>query len=421
MFFSSKMSFLNRVKNILKEDKQESVSLEIPVSKALETVKDRKAQDLSDIEIRGKQLVKEADNLINSLRDELNAVKNYEDVDGIKAAEDIAENFYNSRKIALDNFNPENNTESYEKDLENLLKEFNDINKKEKALVERMKGDASGMAQTVQKLNEKLEEIQRFNEEERKTVETMQELKENSEELEKLKEEEHHIQEKIGTLEDQLREEKEEKKDLESQLEEEVKQQNAWQRKNQLEEEINEIENEIKGLKRTLKGYSSDLDRGLKKLLYQVENKDVEFNGDLTQLKKIREQNFQEIDSADKHLKTALETVESENILEGRQLEDFRSVVNEKPEFQETYRNIQSLKQEKEESIEKIKNMAVMERKEELEKQIEEKEESIEKKENKISDKKTQSDNLDEKLDEKYRQIEQKANLILDADVDINH
>lgn len=413
------MSLLDRLKSILKEDKQDNTHLEIQASEALDVVKNRKSQQVSDIHAREEKLIKEADELIDSLREELEAVKEYEDVDGIKAAEDIAEDFYNSRKIALDNFNPEEDSESYEEDLEDLLKEFNDINRKEKALIERMKGDASDIAQTVKELNDKLEEIKEFNAEERKILDDIQELEESAEKLENVVEKKQNLQKELDELEDEIEDKKEDRDSLETQLED-LKEEDKWKEKQQLEGEIEEIENNISRLRNTLTGYSSDLDRGLKKLIYQVENRGVEFNGRLKQLKKIREKEFGKLDSVNKDLEAALKTIEREQILEGRQLEDFQSVVEKQPEFQSKYSNIQNLEADKEEKKKELQNLEIVKRNNQVEKKLENTKENISKKETKIEEKKEALNELAERTENQRSEIERLTGRILDAEVDIS-
>jgi chromosome segregation ATPase len=413
------MSLLDRLKSILKEDEQDNTHLEIQASEALEVVKNRKSQEISEINTREEKLIKEADELINSLREELEAVKEYEDVDGIKAAEDIAEDFYNSRKIALDNFNPDEESESYEEDLEDLLREFNDINRKEKALIERMKGEASDIAQTVQKLNDKLEEIKEFDSEERKMLDDTQELEENTEKLEGMVEKKQKLRSELDELEEELEDEKEDKESLKKQLED-LKEEDKWKEKQHLETEIEEIENDISRLRNTLTGYSSDLDRGLKKLIYQVENRGVEFNGRLKQLKKIREKEFGKLDSVNKDLEAALQTIEKEQILEGRQLEDFQSVVEKQPEFQSKYSKIQNLEADKEEKEENLQNLEIMKRRNRVEKRLEDAKENISKKETKIEEKRGTLNELSERTENQRSEIERLTGRILDADVEIS-
>jgi DNA repair exonuclease SbcCD ATPase subunit len=414
------MNILQKLQQIFSSNETEEPGEELVLKpkEAVEMVEKTSEEKLQKIEDREQHLISETDRLLDGLRDNLGKVDEYEDIDGIKAAEDIAESFYNSRKIMIENFNPEENSESYQEELQKFLEEFNDVDRKEKALMDRMKSDVAGIAQNVQNLDEALADLDEFNNNALNYRKDVEKLRNQYSQLEELQNKKEDAEEKLEKTEDELEQLADEVNEVEETIQD-LEQGEEWKKREELEKEIEQLNSDRKQIEKRLSSAVSNLDRGLKKLIYQIENRGLEFDGSKANLVNLRDENFTELERMNNDLKLAEKKIEKEEILTGRQLDDFKAQVSEELSFVSEAKDITELNQEIQGLREELHNFEVVEKKSGLEHRIEE----LENERNKLKDqleayRRSKEDSY-EKIEGKKEEIGRQAQKLLQKKVKI--
>lgn len=415
------MSIVDKVKQIFhteetNETEQEELSLK--PEEAVELVENTSEEKLEKIRDREQHLIKETDQLLDELKQNLEKVDEYEDIDGIKAAEDIAESFYNSRKIMLENFKPEKDTESYQEQLQQFLTQFNDVDRKEKALMDRMKSDVTGIAQNVQRLDEKLSDLDEFNSNALQYRKDVAKLRKLHSELEELYKDENNLEGEIKDAETDIQHLKTDIEEADEKIAE-LKDSEDWKQKSELQDEMEKMRKDRKQIKQKLSSTVSGLDRGLKKLIYQIENQGLDFSGDKSELVKLREENFSELEMMQKDLERAQQKIEDEELLTGRQFEDFKQKVEEEVDFVEEAERIQQKKDEIKELQDRISELEVVEKKSGLEERLEKLQDEHEELKEELENYQSGKEEIEQEIADKKQSIEQQTEKLLQKPVQI--
>lgn len=414
------MNILQKLQQIFSSNETEEPGEELVLKpkEAVEMVEKTSEEKLQKIEDREQHLISETDRLLDGLRDNLGKVDEYEDIDGIKAAEDIAESFYNSRKIMIENFNPEENSESYQEELQNFLEEFNDVDRKEKALMDRMKSDVAGIAQNVQNLDEALADLDEFNNNALNYRKDVEKLRNQYSQLEELQNKKEDAEEKLEKTEDELEQLADEVNEVEETIQD-LEQGEEWKKREELEKEIEQLNSDRKQIEKRLSSAVSNLDRGLKKLIYQIENRGLEFDGSKANLVNLRDENFTELERMNDDLKLAEKKIEKDEILTGRQLDDFKDQVSEEISFVSEAKDMTELNQEIQGLREEIDNFEVVEKKSGLEERIEKLENKRDKLKDQLEAYRRSKEDSYEKIEGKKEEIGRQAQKLLQKKVKI--
>ncbi|MFT4869109.1 MAG: chromosome segregation ATPase [Colwellia polaris] len=414
------MNILQKLQQIFSSNETEEPGEELVLKpkEAVEMVEKTSEEKLQKIEDREQHLISETDRLLDGLRDNLGKVDEYEDIDGIKAAEDIAESFYNSRKIMIENFNPEENSESYQEELQKFLEEFNDVDRKEKALMDRMKSDVAGIAQNVQNLDEALADLDEFNNNALNYRKDVEKLRNQYSQLEELQNKKEDAEEKLEKTEDELEQLADEVNEVEETIQD-LEQGEEWKKREELEKEIEQLNSDRKQIEKRLSSAVSNLDRGLKKLIYQIENRGLEFDGSKANLVNLRDENFTELERMNDDLKLAEKKIEKDEILTGRQLDDFKDQVSEEISFVSEAKDMTELNQEIQGLREEIDNFEVVEKKSGLEERIEKLENKRDKLKDQLEAYRRSKEDSYEKIEGKKEEIGRQAQKLLQKKVKI--
>jgi len=394
------MELIDKLKNSLKSNsKPEKEHIVIQPDEAPELARRTRKDEISNIKEREQKLIERTDEIMDNLEKGLEKVGDYEDIEGIKAAEDIAQSFYNSRKIMIENFNPENSAESYDKELEDFLREFNNMDRKEKALMDRMKDDVIGVAEPTKQLGEILDDLNEFNENQKRVLKDIKALEDRSGQY-------NEIMNRIGEKRNRIKEKEINIQELEDKIEDkkahldEIQTSQEWQKKQELEEEKEDVENKIKNKRRKLNNASSSLKRGLKKLIYQVENQNLDFTGNLQQLKYLKNQEYSSLSDIEDGLEEAKNTIRDEEMLEGRQMQEFSETVENMPDIEKILDEMDRLKSRKEDLENKIKDLEIFKEKRNTKNKIEELDN---RKQSRITDSENLKHDISELEDERNR------------------
>jgi DNA repair exonuclease SbcCD ATPase subunit len=405
--------FLGKLKDALSTKEEE---IEVDWRNSPERFRKRKEKKLGESRERAEELVEKTERLLERLDDDLEEVKGYEDAADLNVVEDVAENFYRSRKRLVENVELSNDIEQHYDDLKDFLDEFNDVSRKEGAVMKRVQkssGDLSGTLQELIDHREEVEEFLRNGYRPMKRVDHLEDLKEETEELE----------EEIERLEEQL--DRLDTEDIEERIEDverrisEFEESEEWEEKENLEEQLELLEDKKSKREKEVKRTVSKLDRGLKKLIYRIENQGQEFEGDFVTLKSLFNGNFRKIDSPFPELDEATSILESKDILDDRQQEKFEKAVEQLETFESDLEEIEGFEEDIRKVEEKLEDIDLEEKRRELEKEkssiqseLEEKEEQIDNLRDTLEQKKTE-------FEDKKREIEEKLDTYLQADVSL--
>lgn len=383
---------------LLRKFLDSSKELEIEYNVATQFFRDEKETEINSSLERSEELVSATENIIEDLKSGLEGFKDYRDSKRLKAVEDVSENFYKSRMKIIDSFNPSPNPEQHLEDTREFLDEFEDLTRKEAAVMDRVKKDLPELFKAIEQLNSHLAELEEFVEEDYGVVRTEAKLEELTEEVKEL---ENSIEQTGKEKEDIDMERTREKIQGKEEELEQLMDSEAWEEKKQMEERRKDLKDRRKSLLGDLSKNVSKMERGLKKVVYTVENQGTSFKGDLGKLEKIRNEEFRELEEPEKELEEALKLVEDKKFIGDRQIQRFREAVESMKEFDSRMGEIHKLEKEIEELKQQSRNLDVRDRKKSIEKEKKVLEE-------KLDEKEEQKKLLEERLEGHRTEREQK-------------
>lgn len=278
------MKFL---KNLFSKNKE---AIELHLKEADKVFEKHKSDDISKAEKRAEELSRKADKGVKGLEEVLEDIKGFEDDEGRKAVNDIAENLVESRKKVVNDFSlTDDPRENFDR-IQRFIADFHSMKRKEVAVLE-MTSRQKDVGRFMKEVQEAGNEMEEFLEDEYSVVETSKELEEDLEELEDLENKIQNKQEKREDIDTEGLKQKISEKEAEiedfknsSRFEEykELKQ-SLEERKSDKQEKINALENAMSKMK-----------RGLKKLIYQAENSELVLE-DTEVLRLVRDQETDEV------------------------------------------------------------------------------------------------------------------------------
>lgn len=405
------MGLKEKITSVFSPEKEE---IEIDYTKAPEEFRQRKSSELENARGRKQDLVERSHDLAERIEDSLEEVKDYRDVDDLKAVEDVAESFYTSRKRLLEDLEFSEDLENHLTDLEEFLQDFNDVSRKEGVVMKRVEKKSGRLSRVLQEAVEHKEEIEEFMDNGYSNVLKLQELEQ---EVEEIKDSSKKIGELQETLENPGIEKKEEKiSELEGKISE-LRDSDEWQEREHLESKKEKLEEEKSQKISDIKREISKLDRGLKKAIYAVENKDTGFSGDLGKLKSLRDGKFRENTDVADDLEQIFEVIQENSLLGKRQRKKFSSAVENLSELEKQVQEIGVLEEEVEEVSEKLGDTEVREELESLEKDLNLARKDLEERENEIEDVKEELEKLNESRQRKISGLERSLGHELNAEV----
>jgi len=390
------ISFL---KNLFEPEKD----IEINYKEAEQFYRDQESDQIEKTVEKAELLTEKTSEIVSDIESEIEALQGYKDRQNIQAVEDVAENFFKSRKKILDSFQPSGKIREHRDDLEQFLSEFEDTSRKQAAVMKRAQDEFNPFFKTVEDLNTHLQEVEDFLEEEYNTVDRLNHLNKLSTEIED-------CEKQIDKLRKDIKETKPSKieEDIKNQEEKlnRLKNSSDWTEKERLEDEKNNVVKEKKSLRNQLSRNISKIDRGIKKIIYTVENQGKEFEQDLEELKDLRQKNFDSVSSPKSVLREAVDVIEDENLLDETQKEKFIDSVEKFETFESDLEKIEEYERKEKELEEKLENLRIEEKVHDANKEIKklkrkhiEAVEEVEEKEKEIEKQKKQKTDILDQLE----------------------
>lgn len=354
------ISFLERLLSSAKE-------VEIGYRETEKFFTDEKEEEIEEAREQAQELMDKTEEIIPELDKGLDDFEDYEDEKSIKAVEDVTENFYRSRKKMVEDFSPSENIEDHREDLEQFLNDFQDVSGKEAAVMDRIKKDSNKLFKEIKELEEHLEDINEFLDEEYSPVRKLENLKNLVKQIEESEDEKERLEQKkdsidVESLKNEITKKKEEIEDLENS--------ERWQEKEEVEQKIERLKDRREDSLKTVSKNGSRMERGLKKVLYQVRENGKEFNKSIEKLERINNGEFENVENPGPELQEASKLIADEELLGDRQLQKFTDAVKDFESFDTEMEKAEQYGRQVEKLESRLEEFEVTEEKKQVEKNM---------------------------------------------------
>lgn len=408
------MSLLKRIRNILQSEEKEK--LETRLDEIDETFRQERIKEIEKARDRRDGLVQQSRDIISDIEDSLEEVRGFEDEEDLDIVEDVAENFYNTRKNLLKNLELSEDIEKHSEDFNSFVEEFNDVSMKEGAVMQRIHSKSGKLGESIEEAVDHSEELEKFVENGFKPVLKLREYSDEKAKLERKRRKLDSVKSELEDLEiEKAREKVSEKKEEITELEES----DEMARKEELESQREKLVEKRDSSKKSIERNISGIERGLKKAIYAIENGEIEFSGRKSDLQRLLDREYMEKPEAAQNLGGLVDKLESNSILEGRQLESFREGCRELENLGDRVEEVRSLEDEIEKLEEEIDDLEVAREYEELEEELSRLQEELDRLEERRSELKQERDELEEEIRQEVQQLEKNLSQELGREVEI--
>ncbi len=379
--------------------------MEIELEKAEEEFRERKSGELEKADRKVEKLRSDIREALDELDETLEELEGYEDTKGRTIVEDVMDNIVRDRRKMIDRLSLPEELDEIESGLEEFFEKFQAMKQKEAAVMEEVKKQDM-IASKLGDLKKHRDRISDLMENEYRTRLIYQDLKEAMERREELVDELENIDTELQELE--LEDLQEEKREAARELES-LRGGEEWQEYEELGKELEEVREQRRQVRQQLGRAAGKMERGLKKLLYQVRNGDLEMAADTFVLEKIRDGEVDELLELDPaNVEEAVE--EAVNSLPGdligeSQEEKFLSGSEAFRAMEQKVEKLSSLDGKIESLEERLGEHPVLERERELEKKINQIEHRIDREEDRREeleqgrkDKESELDQLEDRV-----------------------
>ncbi len=372
--------------------------LETELKRAEEFFREHKGEKLEGLEDRSREFQEDIQDALEELEDFLAETEGYNDQKGRQLIEDVVDNIAGDRIDLVEDFEFHESPQELHQELESFIDDFQEMKQKEAAVLEEI-NLGKNFTRKLKPLQDTKKELERFLEEEYSLKETYEELKQRLEEITELKGEKEELEDKLSGI--STEEKQEQLSDVEEELEE-FMEEGSWKEYRNLEKEIELLEDQKEELLAGVGKSMSKMGRGLKKLVYRVENTDLDFGGNLQILKDIRDGNRDSIlENPDEVEHSVAEAVNSlpDELLGRRQKQKFNRGAEKLEQLSDLKQEIDDLGNEIEDLRQSLEGHDAPGKKKQLEKRKEELKSEISKAENREKE-------LEEKIEQKQQDIE---------------
>lgn len=365
---------------------------------------------------KAERLVSETESLVDDLEDSIQELKDFEHQKDIQAVEDVADNFYKSRRRMIRRFEPSENIEEHVEQFGEFMDDFNDVSMKEGQVLKFIENQSGDLPQKIEQLVSHREKLERFVEEDYLVISRMEELEKQ---VESIREKEREMQETESEINDSGIEKLEkEREDLEQQIEK-ILNSEEWNEKDEMENQVDQLEKDIEEINSKLSKQVSKIERPVKKIIYNVENEDLEFKGDLTKLKRLKNRRFKKLSDPDETLEKTETVLQEESITDSNKIKKFREASEELSNLGNKQRKIEEKKDRIEELENSLDRLDVSEKRDEVRKDLKSLNAKIESEKKKMEQKKQRKKEIEDEISSLESQLESELNSAFSFDIEL--
>lgn len=375
-----------------------------------DTFRELKEKNLQGSREREEELVSKTDELVDDLKDSLEAFDDYDDSQDLQIVEDVAQNLYRTRNRMCRNFEASDSLEGCIDDLEEFLDEFNDVSEKEGEVVKYVRGDSRELRDAMDRIMDHLEKMKDFQDTEYQVLKQLEMIEEKQDEIREMEEELEEVEKDLEAFEE--RDIREDIDELEQEVRE-LEETEEWREKQSLEREEDQLRKKISSRKQDIRSALADMDRGLKKLVYSIRNEGLDFEHDADLLESMEEHEISALRGNYEVPEEALEKVEEEDVLEGRDLRKFRDGVEALEDVEEKFSEIEELEEEKEDIEDRLEDIDVEKKREKIKQRKQNLEEDLEQKKDKAREVEEERDELQAQKHGKLVELEYFVNSLV--------
>ena len=390
--------------------------LTVDYGEAPEVYRDRRLKEIENAERRAEELKDRTYSLLDSLRSDLDQMKDYSDDEGLKVVDDVAEDFAQSQKLTVEEADFSDDISQHLEDLEDFVSKFNDVSEKQGQVMRRI-NNRTELLSVLEDINDHVSDIKEFLSSRYTVLEQYHRIKKLEEEVTEI---ENDIKQKKSRKESISTTEKEEKKkDIEEEIKE-LKESDEWASFQEKNRRLEELEDEKQEIRNSISKNISTMRRGLKKLIYQVQNDEIDFDAEIDKLDKISEGSYVDAGNIQEELDEARKRIKEEELLEPRQIQNFVDASRELSDFRELIQKRDRLEEEIQELEAEIVGSDVKETVEGLERDLRDYENKIQKMQSRKDSLEKEIRELKDEKEEKIGEIEALMNDGIDASISVD-
>lgn len=386
---------MNPVEKIRGFFDSEREHINLRLEEVVDVYESHNTESIQDARDRKEGLIQKSDEVVSTLDSSLEEVRQYEDSENLDIVEDVAENFYNTRKNLIQNLELGDDLQTHSNEFGKFVEDFNDVSMKEGAVMQRIREKSGQLEKSIQNAVEHSETLDKFLEDGFKPVEKLREFREEQKRLISSKKEINNIQKDLE--EDRKTSIQEEIKEKKAEINQ-IEQSKAMDELNQLRNKLEELEDEKNSRTSEIESSISKTERGIKKSLYAIENKDMEFRGNKSSLEDIKTRNYMENPKSADNLQKLADFIEENSILDGRQLENFKKGSKELENLEEQVDQVRELESQIENIEDEIDGFKLEDNVKSAKRELED----LEKKLGKLNEERA---NAEQELEEKQSQL----------------
>lgn len=318
----SSMGLLQKIRDIVKPAPDDLV---ITWDEAADRVHEREGETIEATRTRAKELMETTQQLMDDLDTGIDDIKSYSDAKSREQIEDIAQSFAQARQRQIDqvSFSMED-IEYHHDDLTAFISDFTDVTQKQGAVFQQIKADSQEFGQALQSLIDHAETIEDFIDTEYQYIEAEERINDLQSEIQDRMDEIDDLRTAID--EEKVRELETNRDELDAEIED-LKASDAWEHKQSLDEAIESMKTERSEKQNKLASNVRKLERGLKKLIYDVEHGNLAIDADIRVFRTLRDGEYMAVEDPYDDLKEAQAVIEEHDILSERKTTTFAEAV----------------------------------------------------------------------------------------------
>lgn len=384
--------------------------LEIQWKEAPDVLHERKGDEIGSVREQASNLMDETQDYLEGLQEGLKDLESYDaDNEQIRA---IASSFAQARRRTIERFDPDT-TEiiAHHDDLQTFITSFTDISEKQEAVFQQMKTESQSFSTALQGIIDHADTVDSFINNNHQLLDVEEQIDDF---VSAIKDHNETIKDIQGKIADETIDDLQAQRDGVKDKIDAKRDSDAWERKCALEDEIDDLKAKRSKRKNDIRTAVKKLERGLKKLMYDVEHGNIALDADIRVLRSLREGDAFDVEEPYDELVEAEKTISSENLLSGRKLSTFSDAVDKLEQYESMNEEIETIAETIKSKEEELESRTISD-------EIEELQEKRDRLNKKIERLKSENEEKRDAIKNHRKQIEQTQDEIASTLSDVLH